>query len=88
MIKKLALLLGGAALAASLAACGSKDDRPGSGTSGGQTSGKYQGKPDTRPWENETTKFSAVKVEKGNKEAWERQIRERNQNQNEYVRTN
>lgn len=40
--------------------------------------GKYQGKADTRPWDNPT--FA------GDKAKWEGSIRSRNQNQNEYKR--
>jgi hypothetical protein len=41
--------------------------------------GKYQGKPDTRPWDS---------PEWGGKQAdWERAINTRTQNQNEYART-
>lgn len=41
--------------------------------------GKYQGKPDTQPWDND--KF------KGNQVEWENAIKTRNQAQNEYTRT-
>ena len=41
--------------------------------------GKYQGKPDTEPYDS--AQF------KGNKTEWERVIKNRNQNQNEYKRT-
>ena len=40
--------------------------------------GKYQGKPDTKPWDNPA--FG------GDKAKWEGSIRARNQNQNEYKR--
>ena len=40
--------------------------------------GKYQGKPDTQPWDNERFK--------GDKVAWENSIKQRNQGQNEYTR--
>jgi starvation-inducible outer membrane lipoprotein len=44
----------------------------------GQKTGKYQGKPDTVPWDN---------PEFGGKQAeWERAIQARTQNQNEYSR--
>lgn len=42
--------------------------------------GNYQGKSDTRPWEG--GKFA------GDKAAWEASLASRNQNQNEYKRTN
>ncbi len=63
----------GAALAVLLAGCG---ERP-------QVieykQGKYQGRPDTRPYDSATFK--------GDKSEWERVIKTRNQNQNEYRRT-
>ena len=42
--------------------------------------GKYQGKEDAQPWNN--AKYA------NNKEAWENDLKARNQNQNEYKRTN
>ena len=41
--------------------------------------GKYQGKPDTVPWDN--PQFGGKQAE------WERAIQARTQNQNEYTRT-
>ena len=41
--------------------------------------GQYQGKPDSAPYDS--TQFN------GNKAEWERAIKTRNQNQNEYKRT-
>jgi hypothetical protein len=40
--------------------------------------GRYQGKPDTAPWDNPEFK--------GDKVAWENAIKKRNQGQNEYSR--
>jgi hypothetical protein len=40
--------------------------------------GQYQGKPDTRPWDN--AQFN------GDKGAWEKSVKARNLGQNEYVR--
>ncbi len=40
--------------------------------------GQYQGKPDTRPWDGEPFK--------GDKVAWEKTVKARNNAQNEYVR--
>jgi hypothetical protein len=40
--------------------------------------GKYQGKPDSSPWDNDRFK--------GDKVAWENEIKRRNQGQNEYSR--
>jgi hypothetical protein len=42
--------------------------------------GKYQGKKDAQPWDN--AKYAK------NKEAWENDLKARNQNQNEYRRAN
>jgi hypothetical protein len=40
--------------------------------------GKYQGKPDNQPWDNDRFKNDQV--------AWEKAIKARNNGQNEYVR--
>ena len=50
--------------------------------------GKYQGKPDTKPWESEpgASLYTTSKWNKGDKSSWETAIRSRNQSQNEYVR--
>jgi len=40
--------------------------------------GQYQGKPDTRPWDGDQFK--------GDKAAWEKSVKARNNAQNEYVR--
>lgn len=48
--------------------------------------GKYQGKPDTRPWDNAPLAYGSAKWTKGNEATWEDELRTRNQNQNEYVR--
>jgi predicted outer membrane protein len=40
--------------------------------------GKYQGKPDTKPWDNDQFK--------GNQTQWETAVKTRNQSQNEYTR--
>ena len=74
MIARAALLLAGVIVAIGLAGCG---ERP-------QVieykQGKYQGKPDQPPWDS--AKFN------GNQNEWELAIKQRNQNQNEYKRTN
>jgi starvation-inducible outer membrane lipoprotein len=44
-----------------------------------QKAGKYQGKPDTVPWDS--PQFGGKQAE------WERAIQARTQNQNEYTRT-
>jgi hypothetical protein len=52
------------------------------------TSGKYQGKTDSRPWENDpgAALYTTAKWTRGNKTSWEEAIRVRNQRQNEYGR--
>ena len=63
-----------AAAAASLIGCGERSQELAA-----QKSGKYQGKPDTDPWKNAQWKDDKVQ--------WENAIKARNQNQNEYTRT-
>jgi hypothetical protein len=48
--------------------------------------GKYQGKTDGKPWDNEPSPFSVSGLTKGDRIAWETHIKTRNQNQNEYQR--
>ena len=62
------------AFACGLAACG---ERPQEIT---YKQGTYQGKPDTRPWDNEPFK--------GDQKAWEIALKDRAQAQNEYKRVN
>jgi len=50
--------------------------------------GKYQGKPDTKPWEGDAgaALYTTSKWNKGDKASWETALRARNLNQNEYTR--
>jgi hypothetical protein len=50
--------------------------------------GKYQGKPDTRPWENEPLARGPLdgKWTKGDRASWENQIKERQLAQHEHKR--
>lgn len=48
--------------------------------------GKYQGKPDTRPWENAPLAYGDAKWNKGDKASWEKQINDRNLAQHEHKR--
>jgi len=48
--------------------------------------GKYQGKPDTRPWDNAPSAETTSKWNKGDKDSWESALRTRSQNQNEHLR--
>jgi len=52
-------------------------------------SGKYQGKTDTKPWENEpgAAPYTTSKWTGGDQTSWETALRTRNQSQNEYSRT-
>jgi uncharacterized lipoprotein YehR (DUF1307 family) len=61
-----------AVLALSLSGCGEKEQVI------VYKQGKYQGKPDSKPWENDQFK--------GNQVQWETAIKTRNQSQNEYTR--
>ena len=73
MIRRALLVAAGVALALGLAACGERPQVV------QYKQGNYQGKPDTPPYEG--APFN------GNKAEWERAIKMRNQNQNEYKRT-
>ena len=50
--------------------------------------GKYQGKADSKPWENEPggSLYTTSKWTKGDKASWETAIKTRSQDQNEYTR--
>ena len=50
--------------------------------------GKYQGKPDTKPWENDpaANSYPGSKWNKGDKASWESAVKTRNLAQNEYTR--
>lgn len=55
--------------------------------SGGQPKvGKYQGKPDTRPWDNTPIAYESAKWTKGDKATWENQIKNRQLGQHEHKR--
>ena len=69
---KLTFVLAAAgALALVLAGCGDKPVV--------YKQGQYQGKPDSKPWDNDQFK--------GNQVEWEKTIKARNQGQNEYSRS-
>ena len=69
--KKLALAFAAGALTVMLAGCGDKPTVV-------YKQGQYQGKPDSKPWDNDQFK--------GNQVEWEKTIKARNQGQNEYSR--
>ena len=78
------LVLAGAALlvAVALSACGEREQVI------VYKQGKYQGKPDTKPWDNDPTAslYTTSKWSKGDKAGWETAVRSRNLAQNEYTR--
>jgi hypothetical protein len=76
------LLLAGAALLVALGACGEREQVI------VYKQGKYQGKPDTKPWENDpgASLYTTSKWSKGDKTSWETAVRTRNLGQNEYTR--
>lgn len=75
----------GVALLAGLTGCGDSAQQIGQATTYKQ--GKYQGKPDTRPYETGPTAYSQEKSwQAGDKVAWEKAIKTRQQAQNEYNR--
>lgn len=45
--------------------------------------GKYQGKPDSKPWENTPLAYENAKWGKGDRTAWEEQIKQRQLGQHE-----
>jgi hypothetical protein len=50
--------------------------------------GKYQGKPDSQPWDNDPSAslYTSSTWTKGDQRSWESALKTRNQNQNEYTR--
>ena len=45
--------------------------------------GKYQGKPDSRPWDNDPLSYGSAKWSKGDRASWESQIKARQLGQHE-----
>jgi hypothetical protein len=84
MISALKLAIAGAALiaVAGMTGCGEKEQVT------VYKQGKYQGKPDTKPWENDpaASLYTTSKWKAGDKGGWETALKSRNQNQNEYTR--
>ena len=82
MIAKLILAGAAFALAIGLSACGEREQVI------VYKQGKYQGKPDSKPWESDpaASLYTSSKWEKGDKTSWEAAVRARNQSQNEYSR--
>ncbi len=84
MISARKLVIAGAALiaVAAMTGCGEKEQVV------VYHQGKYQGKPDTKPWENDpgTSLYTTSKWKAGDKSGWETALKSRNENQNEYTR--
>jgi len=78
------LILAGVALVAALGlgACGEREQVV------VYKQGKYQGKPDNKPWENDpaASLYTSSKWSKGDKASWENALTTRNLAQNEYAR--
>ena len=79
-----AALLGGALM---LAACGDSPEKLGQANTYNKDTHKYQGKPDTRPFENAPTAYSNGSTWTANdRTSWELALKRRQQSQNEYSR--
>ena len=77
------VLVGVAVLVAlGLGACGERDQVT------VYKQGKYQGKPDTKPWENDpaVSPYPGSKWNKGDKTSWESAVKTHSLAQNEYTR--
>lgn len=78
-------LVGAAVTAMLVGGCGESSQPIGQVTT--YKAGKYQGKPDARPYDGGPTAYSQDKSwQPGDKSAWEKSIRTRQQAQNEYNR--
>jgi uncharacterized lipoprotein YehR (DUF1307 family) len=79
---KLILAVAALAVAVGLSACGEREQVI------VYKQGKYQGKPDTKPWENDPSAslYTTSKWSKGDQTSWESAVRARNLAQNEYNR--
>lgn len=85
IVKKAAFLVTCVASMVALTGCGESGQQVGQATTYKQ--GKYQGKTDARPYEAGPSAFSADKSwQPGDKVAWEKAIKTRQQAQNEYNR--
>ena len=70
-------------IALGLGACGERDQVT------VYKQGKYQGKPDTKPWDNDpaASLHTTSKWNKGDQASWESTVKTRSLAQNEYART-
>ncbi len=81
-VVKGAVALAAVCIAAGLAGCGEREQVV------VYKQGKYQGKPDTKPWSNDPTAavYTPQKWTKGDQTSWEGALKARNMSQNEYTR--
>jgi hypothetical protein len=79
---RLVFVIGLAFVSLGLTACGEKEQVV------VYKQGKYQGKPDARPWDNEplAAEFRGGKWNKGDRAGWEEQIKNRQLAQHEHKR--
>ena len=77
-----AAALAAVSLAAGLAGCGEREQVV------VYKQGKYQGKPDTKPWSNApgAALYTPEKWTQGDEQSWENSLKARNMTQNEYTR--
>jgi hypothetical protein len=76
-MSKALLILGALALALGVGACGEKEQVV------VYKQGKYQGKPDNLPWNNDPLAYGAGKWSKGDRTSWETQLKTRQLTQHE-----
>jgi hypothetical protein len=81
-LRILALAAATAVAVAGLAGCGEREQVV------VYKQGKYQGKPDAKPWDNEPSAavYTPQKWTKGDQTSWENAVKARNLSQNEYTR--
>jgi hypothetical protein len=82
LASKVVLAAAALALAAGLSACGEREQVI------VYKQGKYQGKPDSKPWESDPSAglYTSSKWTQGDKTSWEAAMKMRNLSQNEYNR--
>jgi hypothetical protein len=82
MLRALAFTAAAAVALAGLAGCGEREQVV------VYKQGKYQGKPDSKPWQNDPSAavYTPQSWSKGDARSWENAVKARNQNQNEYSR--
>ena len=81
-VAKAAVIFAAACLAAGLAGCGEREQVV------VYKQGKYQGKPDAKPWDSEPSAavYTPQQWTKGDQTSWENALKARNLTQNEYNR--